>query len=194
MVLMRLIFEWDENKARQNRRKHKVSLEEAKTVFNDPLLITFPDEYHSATRNGLSASALPAEFSWSFTPSAGKAAVPPSYVLSAPEKQPHLSAKSMKSIKTKKVATDEMLPEYDFTGKKGVRGKYHRAYRQGHEVRIYNADGSMAVQYFSLQDGAVMLEPDVKRYFSDSESVNKALRALITLIPNKKPKPKTNSK
>ena len=47
MVLMRLIFEWDENKARQNRRKHKVSFEEAKTVFNDPLLITFPDEYHS---------------------------------------------------------------------------------------------------------------------------------------------------
>ena len=44
---MRLIFEWDENKARQNRRKHKVSFEEAKTVFNDPLLITFRDEYHS---------------------------------------------------------------------------------------------------------------------------------------------------
>lgn len=100
----------------------------------------------------------------------------------------------MKRTKTKKVTTDEMLPEYDFTGKKGVRGKYHSAYRQGHEVRIHKADGSTVVQYFSLQDGAVMLEPDVKRYFSDSESVNKALRALITLIPNKKPKPKTNSK
>jgi uncharacterized protein len=44
---MELIFEWDENKAKQNLRKHKVSFEEAKTVFNDPLLITFPDEYHS---------------------------------------------------------------------------------------------------------------------------------------------------
>lgn len=44
---MELIFEWDENKAKQNLRKHRVSFEEAKTVFNDPLLITFPDEYHS---------------------------------------------------------------------------------------------------------------------------------------------------
>ena len=44
---MELIFEWDETKADQNRKSHKVSFEEAKTVFNDPLLITFPDEYHS---------------------------------------------------------------------------------------------------------------------------------------------------
>ncbi len=44
---MELLFEWDESKARANRRKHKVSFEEAKTVFNDPLLITFPDEYYS---------------------------------------------------------------------------------------------------------------------------------------------------
>lgn len=28
-----------------------------------------------------------------------------------------------------------MLPEYDFTGKKGARGKYYRAYRQGHMVK-----------------------------------------------------------
>jgi uncharacterized DUF497 family protein len=44
---MELLFEWDENKARENLKKHKVSFEEAKTVFNDPLLITFPDEEHS---------------------------------------------------------------------------------------------------------------------------------------------------
>ncbi|CBE69442.1 MAG: BrnT family toxin [Candidatus Methylomirabilis oxygeniifera] len=46
---MELLFEWGENKARENLRKHKVSFEEAKTVFNDPLLITFPDEEHSAS-------------------------------------------------------------------------------------------------------------------------------------------------
>lgn len=44
---MQLLFEWDENKAKRNLKKHKVSFEEIKTVFNDPLLITFPDEYHS---------------------------------------------------------------------------------------------------------------------------------------------------
>ncbi len=44
---MKLIFEWDENKAGINFRKHRVSFEEAKTVFNDALLITFPDTPHS---------------------------------------------------------------------------------------------------------------------------------------------------
>jgi hypothetical protein len=44
---MELIIEWDANKDRANFRKHRVSFEEAKTLFNDPLLITFPDEYHS---------------------------------------------------------------------------------------------------------------------------------------------------
>ena len=44
---MELLFEWDENKAKTNLQKHKVSFDEAKTIFNDPLLITFPDDYHS---------------------------------------------------------------------------------------------------------------------------------------------------
>jgi uncharacterized protein len=41
------VFEWDEKKERANRRKHKISFDEARTVFEDPLLITFPDEFHS---------------------------------------------------------------------------------------------------------------------------------------------------
>jgi hypothetical protein len=44
---MKLIFEWDANKASLNLNKHKVGFEEAKTLFNDPFLLTFPDEYHS---------------------------------------------------------------------------------------------------------------------------------------------------
>lgn len=40
-------FEWDESKARINLKKHRISFEEAKTVFNDPFLITFPDPEHS---------------------------------------------------------------------------------------------------------------------------------------------------
>jgi hypothetical protein len=69
-----------------------------------------------------------------------------------------------------------MLPEYDFRGKQGVRGKYISAYRQGHTVRITEADGSTSVRYFSLEEGAVMLEPDVREYFPTSDTVNKALR------------------
>jgi len=42
-------FEWDSKKARLNRRKHKVSFEEATTVFGDPLSLTYPDPVHSET-------------------------------------------------------------------------------------------------------------------------------------------------
>ena len=40
-------FEWDENKAAINFSKHRVSFEEAKTVFNDPLYVDFYDPDHS---------------------------------------------------------------------------------------------------------------------------------------------------
>ncbi len=41
-------FEWDPNKANLNLQKHRVSFEEACTVFDDPLFITFLDEAHSS--------------------------------------------------------------------------------------------------------------------------------------------------
>lgn len=40
-------FEWDRRKAAANVRKHRVSFEEASTVFGDPLAITFADPDHS---------------------------------------------------------------------------------------------------------------------------------------------------
>jgi len=40
---MKLSFEWDEAKARENLKKHKVGFDEGKTIFNDPFLLTFPD-------------------------------------------------------------------------------------------------------------------------------------------------------
>ncbi len=52
---------------------------------------------------------------------------------------------------------NEMLPEYDFS--KGVRGKYARRYAEGTNI--------------------VVLSPDLVRFFPDSESVNRALRALV---------------
>lgn len=55
--------------------------------------------------------------------------------------------------------TTPMRAEYDFTGKKGVRGKYAQAYRQGHTVRITKEAGTVSVQYFTLEEGAVLLEP-----------------------------------
>ena len=42
-----MIYEWDPIKAAQNERKHRVSFEEAITVFVDPLATTFDDPDHS---------------------------------------------------------------------------------------------------------------------------------------------------
>lgn len=55
---------------------------------------------------------------------------------------------------------EEMLDEYDFTG--GVRGKYVE--------RVLN------------RKNIIVLEPDVAEVFTDSESVNQALRGLLPVI------------
>jgi len=55
--------------------------------------------------------------------------------------------------------SDEMQPEYDFSG--GVRGKYFAAYQQSKNI--------------------VVLDPDVAAVFSDSVSVNEALRMLLKI-------------
>jgi uncharacterized DUF497 family protein len=40
-------FEWDKKKAAANFRKHRVTFDEASTVFADPLARIFDDEGHS---------------------------------------------------------------------------------------------------------------------------------------------------
>ncbi len=44
---MSLKFEWDRSEALSNLSKHRVSFEEALTVFSDPLARIFDDEDHS---------------------------------------------------------------------------------------------------------------------------------------------------
>lgn len=58
-----------------------------------------------------------------------------------------------------KPKSDDMLVEYDFRG--GVRGKYY--------VRAMEAAGW------------VRLDPDIASFFADSESVNQALRVLLSV-------------
>jgi hypothetical protein len=59
-----------------------------------------------------------------------------------------------------------MLEEYDFNG--GVRGKYVARFAEGANV--------------------VVLDPDVAEIFTDSESVNQALRALAEIIQHQSEK------
>ncbi len=64
----------------------------------------------------------------------------------------------MRKAAKKKPAPD-MLDEYDFS--KGVHGKYAKRYAEGTNV--------------------VVLAPDVAEYFPNAETVNAALRALVSV-------------
>lgn len=86
---------------------------------------------------------------------------------------------------------DEMEPLYDFSN--GVRGKHAQAYRGGHRVIVHKTDGKTEVQEFALPEGAIMLDPDVRAYFPDAESANRALRGLIHLIPDRQMIPESVS-
>lgn len=45
MILIQ--FKWDDNKAKDNHKKHKVTFEEGKTAFYDPNAWLIPDPDHS---------------------------------------------------------------------------------------------------------------------------------------------------
>ena len=77
-----------------------------------------------------------------------------------------------------------MRTEYDFRG--GMRGKHYKAMQAGYTVTIHKADGTTLVKDVMPKEGAVVLEPDVQAYFPDSESVNRTLRCLIPLLPQKR--------
>jgi hypothetical protein len=49
---------------------------------------------------------------------------------------------------TSQLDEDDLLPEYDFS--KGVRGKHHQAYRQGHSVTISHQGGTNTTQEFPV--------------------------------------------
>lgn len=80
---------------------------------------------------------------------------------------------------------DDMLPEYDLSNLPGERGKYYDALQQGYTVRIHEDDGTTTVYNYQLEQGVVLLDPDVREYFPDAKAVNAALRSLIALTPHR---------
>lgn len=77
---------------------------------------------------------------------------------------------------------DEMREEYDFSG--GVRGKHARACRRGYTVVIHKSDGRTEERDYVFPEGAVILDPDIRAYFPDSDAVNRTLRGLLDLVPH----------
>jgi hypothetical protein len=81
-------------------------------------------------------------------------------------------------------ADDDISLEYDFTG--GVRGKYARTLREeGYTIRVYHDDGTFTETRI-LGENTVVLDPDVREYFPNSRAVNRALRTLISIVPEKR--------
>ena len=78
------------------------------------------------------------------------------YDFSKARKNPY--ARPLKRKIKKQAANGDMRPEYDFSG--AVRGKYYERFRRSSNV--------------------VLLDPDVSEAFPNSESVNQALRELLT--------------
>lgn len=78
----------------------------------------------------------------------------------------------------------DLRSEYEFRG--GVRGKYYKAMRAGYTITIHKADGTRTVKEVVPIAGTVVLEPDIRRHFPDSDSVNRTLRCLIPLLPQKR--------
>lgn len=73
---------------------------------------------------------------------------------------------SMKKRTKRSADRDTMRTEYDFRG--GVRGKYVSRYRAGTNV--------------------VVLDPDVAAAFPNARAVNRALRALLDVVPVRRAK------
>ncbi len=78
-----------------------------------------------------------------------------------------------------KETDDTLRGDYDFSN--GTRGKYRHFSGQARTLKVRHPDGSVTVE---TAPPAVELDPDVRKYFPDSEAVNKALRGLIELIPD----------
>lgn len=86
--------------------------------------------------------------------------------------------------KMAQLENNDMRAEYDFSS--GVRGKHYRAMQAGYTITVHEANGTTVVKDVTPKEGSVILEPDVRAYFPDSESVNRALRCLIPLLSQKR--------
>jgi hypothetical protein len=66
----------------------------------------------------------------------------------------------------KKSQPDDMLPEYNLEGKKGVRGKYAKVMQKGYSVRVLNEDGTVTVRDFVPKENTVLHLPPSCEYLS----------------------------
>ncbi len=137
--------------------KYKTSHNEASTVFNDPLSVTFPDPSYGEERYviiGLSSASRILVVS--HTDRADCVRIISAREATRNERRFYEDGENNQDLE------DELLPEYDFSNMTcGVRGKYSDCFKTATNI--------------------VLLDPDVAQAFPTSNSVNEALRLLMQI-------------
>jgi hypothetical protein len=144
-------FEADLEKARSNKANHRVTFEEARTIFGDPFELAIADPDHSEGEQRASASRKLVGYWLSPRPRGCR-----TRFRSLAQDSPRRQRRANMSQDTE---SSGVRPEYDFS--EGVRGKHYEAYRESTNV--------------------VLLDSDIARVFRDSASVNRALRLFLDL-------------
>jgi hypothetical protein len=162
-------FRWDPGKARRNLAKHRISFEDAKTVFDDTLYLVFADPDSPWKSIDLSSWENRSGNIYWWLPTPKKAVRPESSVLG---RRPGASERFMKKAARSRQG-DELRPEYDFRTLPVVARGPGRKEPPARTVR---------------------LSPDVAEAFPDSDSVNRALRLLIRVAESRalrRPRPQS---
>lgn len=147
-------YDFDPRKAAANLRKHRVSFDEAITVFADPLRSTVSDEEHSLDEQRFISIGQSTRGRILFVVTLKPTLLCASLARASPLRPSESNMK--KSAKLDPLAE---RPDLDFS--KGVRGRYTNLLAKGTNLAI--------------------IDPALHPYFPDSESVNRALRAFLAI-------------
>ncbi len=152
---------WSTEKARKNLEKHGISLEEAWTVFGDPLVNTYPDPDHSRSEDRFLAvgqSAAGILMVVGFTIIEDEPWLINARAVTRAEKRRYMRGDEIHDAVLKPEEDDDDLrPFYEFDKMTGVVGKH----------------------YFPFLGIRITLDEDVAEYFPTDDMVNDALRLLI---------------
>jgi uncharacterized protein len=157
---MSVHFEWDRHKAAANLCKHRVSFDEASTVFDDPAAFIFDDKDHSADE--------PREII------IGHSISHPLLLVCFTERPPEVVRPGRNARIMKKTVAAESHSTVD-----DMRTEYRFDYRQARPNRFAGRTKDRVV---------VVLDPDISTVFTTPEAVNTVLRALISTMPQVKHK------
>lgn len=148
---------WDPAKAAENFKKHRVSFEEARQIFNDPLRATEDDEEHSGDEDrvrSFGATAAGKVLFVCYTLKENEVRLISARLATRSERRSYMDEEQMIYDEPREPGSEETI---DFDWDMAVRGRH----------------------FIPREKGTVTLDEDVYGIFRTSEEVNNALRLLI---------------